>query len=143
MASLAVLLIGLTLPSPAGVAELGLTEDQKAVRALRAKVLRPGLPVEALFDRCVPTLKCDCGRFTTYTFQRIPGYDGLEFIAYDGVLVRAEAWSCTSSYRYFDAMTDDWEQAYRAARQRYDHIPPERFLGRWGWSRPPRRMWDR
>src|SRR5262249_19122262 len=141
-------LVGLALlfplqQAPSGRKQPALTDYQKALQGLTAETLRAGLPADRMLDLCVPTSKRVLGRFTEYGFELLPGYHGLALVAKDGLLRRAIEWSCTYTRTYFNELTPDEDRQYRAVRERNAHVPSERHIGRWGWDRPPRRLWDR
>jgi hypothetical protein len=123
--------------------ESELTDYQKASRGLAKKQIHADLPSEKFLDLCIPTSQRNIGRFTEYEFELLPGYQGLTIIAKGGLLKRATEWSCTYTRKYFDELTSDEERQYQKVCRDNSDVPPERFIGRWGWERPPRRYWKR
>ena len=141
-------LVGLALLAPPPVVaggrnERGLTDYQKLHQALTTKTLRAGAPVGKMLDLCVPTWRRSLGRFTEYAFELLPGYHGLRFLAKDGRLRQASKYDCTHPGTFFDDLTAQEARQYQALRRRNQHVPPDRCVGRHGWYRPPRRLWDR
>jgi hypothetical protein len=110
---------------------------------LKTKALRVDLPARKLLDLCIPTWQRKLGRFTEYGCELTPGYQGLTIIAKDGLLKSAFEWSCTHIETYFDALTSEDKKEYQKLRKEKSHVPYERFIGRWGWARPPMREWSR
>jgi hypothetical protein len=135
------------LPPPqvaaGGQNQSGLTDYQKLHRALTTKTLRAGAAVGKMLDLGVPTWRRKLGRFTEYDYELLPGYHGLRLLAKDGRLRQAIQYDCTHPGTFFDELTAQEARQYRALRERNEHVPPERCMGRWGWHRPPRRLWDR
>lgn len=129
--------------TPGGRKEPALTDYQKLRLALTEKTLRAGMPVGQMLDLCVPTFRRRLGRFTEYHIELLPGYHGLWFLAKDGRLRQAGQYDCTHPVTFFDDLTGDEARQYRALCERNEHVPHERCIGRWGWDRPPRRLWDR
>jgi hypothetical protein len=118
-----------------------LTGYHKAILSLDAKEIRGGLPAEKMLDLCIPTSKRTLGRFTEYSFELLPGYHGLSLLAVDGLLKRAIEWSCAYTRTYFSELSADEEKSYYNLFEKNMHVPSERYLGRWGWDRPPMRLW--
>jgi hypothetical protein len=121
--------------------ERDLSEYQKAIRGLRAETIHAGLTAEKMLDLCIPTSKRQLGRFTAYSFIMLPGYHGIEVIAKNDVLKCVTEWSCTYTATYFDELTADDEQQLNKMRKENEHVPAERYIGRWGWDRPRMRDW--
>lgn len=141
------MLVGLALlillqPAAGGQKERGLTDYQKLHRALVEKTLRADAPVRELLDLCAPTSRRDLGEFTEFGFELMPGYRGLSFVAKNGRLKRAIEYDCTHGGTFFDTLTPAEMRQYQALCERYEHVPPDRCIGRLGWHRPPRRLWD-
>jgi hypothetical protein len=141
-------LVGLALlvPPPPATGdwnERGLTDYQRSHRGLATKTLRAGDPVSKLLVLCGPTWRRKLGRFTEYVFEQLPGYRGLTILARDGRLRQATQYDCTHGGTFFDDLTPAEASQYQALYQQNKHVPPDLFIGRWGWHRPPRRLWDR
>lgn len=142
------LLVGLALlvplhAAPGGRKEPGLTDYQKLRRGLATKTLQAGAPVGGMLDLCVPTWRRNLGGFTEYDFELLPGYHGLRIVAKDGRLRKAIEYDCTHGGTFFDDLTPAEARQHQALRERNEHVPPDRCIGRLGWDRPPRRLWDR
>jgi hypothetical protein len=120
----------------------GLTDYQKLHRALTTKTLRAGATVEKVLDLCIPTTRRKLGPFTEYKFECLPGYNGLWLVTKDGRLRSAIEYDCTHGGTFFDDLTPAEARQYEALRKRNEHVPPDRCIGRLGWERPPRRLWD-
>jgi hypothetical protein len=120
-----------------------LTDYQKAIRGLTAKVIRANLSSEKLLDVCIPTWKRTLGQFTEYEYELLPGYHWLTIIAKNGRLKRAAEWSCTFDRTYFDELTRDDEKRYEKLWKDNQHVPFDRCIGRCGWERPRMRDWVR
>jgi hypothetical protein len=113
---------------------------EKAIRGLETKTIHTDLASEKLLDQCVPCFKRNVGRFTEYEFVYISGYHGLMILAKDGLLKRATESSCTFVRTYFDDMTPADVKEYQDILSKNRDIPAERFIGRWGWERQPKRV---
>ena len=125
-----------------GEKEADLTNYQKALRGLARKDIRAGLSSEKMLDMCIPTSKRGLGQFTEYEFDLLPGYHGLTIIAKNGLLKRAIEWSCTNNQTYFNELTaDDSKQYHKLCIDNVD-TPRDKYIGRWGWERPPMRDWN-
>ena len=140
-------LIGLALlaplqPMPRAWQESPPPDNRKLRDALVEKTLRAGEPVGKMLDLGVPTYRRKVGPFTEYNFELIPGYSGLSLLAKDGRLRRAGGYDCLFSGTYFDDLRPEEVKEYKALSERYDHVPADRCIGRLGWHRPPRWLWD-
>jgi hypothetical protein len=142
--SLACLMFVLPIHSvPGDGKEPELTDYQKVMRGLAKKDIRADLPSEKMLDLSIPTTQRTVGRFTEYEFVLFPGYHGLSIIAKSGLLKRATEWSCTYTRTHFNELTVEDERQYQKLCNNNSDVPPERFIGRLGWERPPKRYWKR
>lgn len=117
------------------------TNYQRAMCGLDAKEIRTGQTAEQMLDRCLPTKRRTVGRFTLYVFELLPGFHNISVLAKDGRLQRAVEYSCTYTRTHFDALTSDDAREYAQLLQANQDRPFERYIGRWGWERPPEREW--
>jgi hypothetical protein len=91
---------------------------RRCIDAIQSGQIYPGQSVIELLERSDPLVMTRAGRFKSFHYNPIPGYDGVTVVTKDEHVARAFSWNDYSEPRvFFDTMTDEdrkeWEEAGR------------------------------